>query len=537
VVKFFTQKLATMGQFFSRLKAIDVRKFKIKLPKRVAQQKFFLDKREDRLSKANLSLVADEYKNVPKHKFQMKEYKFDGNYTAQEVGKKEQRTGKSIEGGIAKFKAHPNLYTAIFYPTEMKDWPENEQQYVFIYRDGTVDFRAKKPSKKGKVTLLTFDYQPLKSLNGDELPKKNCDEYTDTVLSKYKGKKLHSKKNPPILPGRGMGCCDSPGIKLIGDVDPSSIEQGQIGNCWLLSGIASLAEYDGAIDRLFRKTKNFGKLPKEGPNEYTVTLYDLETWKEVDIVVDERLCARADGSRKPLGAKPTADSELWVSYLEKAIAAHCGGWDKIDGGNCTHAWALLTGVKSQYLIQKKEGTDKFVCSARYNTKKMDWVKHGNAPSDGNQGMWEVPWPGTGKENGGGKKELSPKQLFAKVCAWHDENFLIGASSKGDSDKHSTDGIVDNHAYSVVDCRRNVAGSGVDMIQVRNPWGYGESNKGKFRDKGPGWKKHPEIKKALNPVFGSVDDGLFWLTRQELFKYYDCIYVGAANMKDFLKKKK
>ena len=31
--------------------------------------------------------------------------------------------------------------------------------------------------------------------------------------------------------------------------------------------------------------------------------------------------------------------------LEKAVAAHCGGWDKIDGGQCTHAWALLTGCQ------------------------------------------------------------------------------------------------------------------------------------------------------------------------------------------------
>ena len=25
--------------------------------------------------------------------------------------------------------------------------------------------------------------------------------------------------------------------------------------------------------------------------------------------------------------------ELWVPYLEKAVAVHSGGWDKIDGGH------------------------------------------------------------------------------------------------------------------------------------------------------------------------------------------------------------
>jgi hypothetical protein len=166
-----------------------------------------------------------------------------------------------------------------------------------------------------------------------------------------------------------MGFVDEPNLKIIGDVDPSDIEQGQVGNCWLLSGIASLAEFDGAVRRLFRKTKYLDQMPFDDgrPNIYTIPLWDLPTWKEVDIVVDERLCAMADGSRKLLGAKPSEDGELWVCYLEKALAAHCGGWDKIDGGQCTHAWALLTGCKDQFLIRKtKKG--KFTYHAKYDPK-------------------------------------------------------------------------------------------------------------------------------------------------------------------------
>lgn len=74
---------------------------------------------------------------------------------------------------------------------------------------------------------------------------------------------------------------------------------------------------------------------------YTITLWDLTTWKEVDIEVDERLCAAPDG--RLLASKPSEDGELWVCYIEKAIAIHAGGWDKLVGGQCTHAWALMTG--------------------------------------------------------------------------------------------------------------------------------------------------------------------------------------------------
>ena len=65
--------------------------------------------------------------------------------------------------------------------------------------------------------------------------------------------------------------------------------------------------------------------------------------------MNERLATKplATGSTGLLGCEPSQDGELWACYLEKAVAAHCGGWDKIDGGQCTHAWALLTGCKSQ----------------------------------------------------------------------------------------------------------------------------------------------------------------------------------------------
>ena len=97
--------------------------------------------------------------------------------------------------------------------------------------------------------------------------------------------------------------------------------QGSVGDCWLLSAISALAEFDGAIKKLFRKTKNLDRLPLESPNTYTVTLWDLQTWKEVDIVMDERLAAKPDGSGL-LASKPSEDGELWVCYLEKAFAIH-----------------------------------------------------------------------------------------------------------------------------------------------------------------------------------------------------------------------
>ena len=66
-------------------------------------------------------------------------------------------------------------------------------------------------------------------------------------------------------------------------------------------------------------------------------------------------------------------------------------------------------------------------------------------------MWRAPWP---KVGGGGDhhKECTKDELFKKMCAWDDENYIVGAGTSGTSDKNSTNGMVDNHgAYLLLCC--------------------------------------------------------------------------------------
>ena len=298
-----------------------------------------------------------------------------------------------------------------------------------------------------------------------------------------------------------------------------------------MSGISSLAEFDGAVKKLFRKSKNLNNRPLDGPNTYTVTLWDLSTWKEVDIVIDERLCAHPSLEGQLLSSKPSEDGELWVCYLEKALAAHCGGWDKITGGQCTHAWALMTGCKEQYTMKQNKSTGKYGCYARYNPMDKKWTKHTNSPHDSDGSIYRVAWPQVG---GGGdkEKELTVEELFLRLCAWDDTNYIMGAgrSSQGSVGTLS-EGMVDNHAYSVIEAKKGVAGTKIDLLKVRNPWGKGEIQNGMFDDDGPGWDKYPQIKKKLNPVV--ADDGIFWVTKEEFFEVYDTFYLSASNMTEFL----
>ena len=50
---------------------------------------------------------------------------------------------------------------------------------------------------------------------------------------------------------------------------------------------------------------------------------------------------------------------------------------------------------------------------------------------------------------------------------------LAAGTRSGSDTNMTDGIVDGHAYSVLTYRDNVAGTEIDLIKVRNPWGRGK----------------------------------------------------------------
>jgi hypothetical protein len=259
------------------------------------------------------------YAKVPASKWIFSQHKFAGSFSYDTIGRQELVSGKSIEKAVQDFKKNPAKYIAIMYQADLESWPVDQQSFTYIHREGTVLFKPQGTSPKGWMTIMIQDYQHLPPFPNDQLPKANRDKYTDAMV--HHKRKLHSNnKNPPILPGRGMGVGDTPLLKLIGDIDPSDIHQGQVGDCWLLSAISALAEFDGAIKKLFRKTKNIDRRPLEGPNQYILTLWDLPTWKEVDIVVDERLAVAPDG--KLLASRPSVDGELWVCYLEKALASH-----------------------------------------------------------------------------------------------------------------------------------------------------------------------------------------------------------------------
>lgn len=92
------------------------------------------------------------------------------------------------------------------------------------------------------------------------------------------------------------------------------------------------------------------------------------------------------------------------------------------GGQCTHAWALMTGCKYQYTVSRNPKTKKFICTAKFNPFEKKWAKHGNSPHDSDPSMWRVEWPEVG---GGGSMdmELTEDELFVRMVAWDETNYI------------------------------------------------------------------------------------------------------------------
>jgi len=104
----------------------------------------------------------------------------------------------------------------------------------------------------------------------------------------------------------------------------------------------------------------------------------------------------------------------------------------------------LTGCKEQYTIRINPETGKYACYAKFNPNIGKWAPHANSPRDCEQTMWRCPWPKVGGGGGDLDKECTADELFKKMCAWDEENYIVGAGTGGTTDKKRTDGMVDNH---------------------------------------------------------------------------------------------
>ena len=208
-------------------------------------------------------------------------------------------------------------------------------------------------------------------------------------------------------------------------ISPNDIYQGQLGDCYYLSALASVAEYPARIERLLLQREASTK------GAYCVALNVLGEW--ISIVMDDIFPV------KPRGGFPfcyTKTREIWAMLLEKAYAKVYGGfWNIGCGGITSEALKDITGAPCTYIdLSEKE-------------QKITALK---------------------------TIEDSDKR-----------NFIITCSSMGSGENKGDNGIISGHAYTLVSFVR--LSDGTELLKLRNPWGSGEW-KGDWGDESKLWNR-------------------------------------------------
>jgi hypothetical protein len=272
--------------------------------------------------------------------------------------------------------------------------------------------------------------------------------------------------------------------------DPTQINQGGLGDCYLLSALAALAEKPNLVKKLFPLLSDRGGQSVDSWRQtqeacaaagiFAVRLFFNGEFRT--IILDDVVVGLPNSGRPAFahGLKGKEHQSIWVMLVEKAYAKLHGSFAVIEGGLENLAMKDFTGGIPGQVDELHVNTD---------------------------------------------------SKFDKILSLYEGGHLLGASSNVGSDKDvSSEGIVYGHAYTILSVRK------VDqhrLLKVRNPWGgvggssSSSSNKvgyksewtGPWSDKSPNWTER--YKRLLS--FQDKDDGVFWIEIADFVRNFRLVY--------------
>ena len=113
------------------------------------------------------------------------------------------------------------------------------------------------------------------------------------------------------------------------------LEQGSVGDNYLLTVIAALAERDNIIPKLFDQ--------QEYTQEGIFTVKGFIKGRREEITIDDLFPVY---SHQPAFAKPSPDGGWWLPLIEKAFAKVNVNYEMISSGTQAEAARFLTGFPS-----------------------------------------------------------------------------------------------------------------------------------------------------------------------------------------------
>ena len=261
------------------------------------------------------------------------------------------------------------------------------------------------------------------------------------------------------------------------DFGADDLVQGSLGDCWLIAAIAVVAQRPDLMERIFPVRES----PK---GVWPVELCFNREW--TTMWVDDRFPMWVDGltsKGKPLKGSVYVTApdqeEMWPCLLEKAYAKFYGSYSIIDGGQSHNALSDLTGG----LADKWDVADK-------------------------------------------KAEVASGELWTKLKVLIENQHLVACGSHSGSDTtRNKNGIVQGHAFSVLDARdcNDGRGNSLRMVKVRNPHGRSEWT-GRYSDEDePHWTSRLKKEMSHDPD-ASGDDGTWCMLFEDFVENFRNVYI-------------
>ncbi|XP_077509888.1 calpain-A-like isoform X3 [Amblyomma americanum] len=255
--------------------------------------------------------------------------------------------------------------------------------------------------------------------------------------------------------------CDKPRF-LKGGFSRFDVQQGGMGNCWVVASMATLTLHDKLFKRVVPEGQSFHKDQYAG-------IFHFRLWKAnrwIDIVIDDRLPYNKDADCLAF-ISSNSENEFWSALLEKAYAKLHGGYAALTGGSGIEAMGTFTGGLTEQLVLQRP----------------------------------------------------PKDMFKTIQKSLERNSLITCSIL--EEEKGIKGLVALHEYSLTGTAEiSVDGKNVHLIRLRNPWGSGEW-KGAWSDKSKQWNQVSEEKrKQVGLVI--KEDGEFWISEEDFIECFQMV---------------
>jgi len=261
-------------------------------------------------------------------------------------------------------------------------------------------------------------------------------------------------------------CRGEPSL-MEGGADRFDINQGELGDCWLLAAIANLTINKKIRSRVIPLDQSF--------SEMYAGIFHFKFWQYgewVDVVVDDRLPTR---NGKLVFMHSDSQEEFWSALFEKAYAKLHGSYEALKGGTSLEAMVDFTGG----------------CAEMYPLEKPN------------------------------------KDLFTIMLKAYERCSLMGCSIEPDPNEYEArtdEGLVRGHAYSVTKVVKakietpKVSGE-IPLVRVRNPWGNEIEWNGAWSDGSPEWRYIPDEEKEYLGINFEAD-GEWWMSLKDWTRYFD-----------------